>query len=172
MPDIPIAYCQECMTGFEYAFAGLLISEGFVEEGLTIIRAVRDRYDGKKRNPYNEIECGSNYARPMAAFALLPIFSGFEYDMTKGHIGFAPIVKGDFKCLWSVGGSWGEISRCGGEMTLTVKGGEIVLCSFGLDRDQAVSSVTIDGKATEYMKKGRVITFEKTGINKSLRVVF
>ena len=75
-PDIPIAYCQECMTGFEYAFAGLLISEGFLEEGLTVIRAVRDRYDGKKRNPFNEIECGSHYARSMASFALLPIFSG------------------------------------------------------------------------------------------------
>ena len=46
-PDIPIAYCQECMTGFEYAFAGLLISEGFLEEGLTVVRAVRNRYDGK-----------------------------------------------------------------------------------------------------------------------------
>ena len=26
-PVIPIPYCEECMTGFEYAFAGLLISE-------------------------------------------------------------------------------------------------------------------------------------------------
>ena len=171
-PVIPISYVDECMTGFEYAFAGTLISEGLVEEGLSVVRAIRNRYDGKKRNPYNEIECGSNYARPMAAFALLPIFSGFEYDMTKGHIGFSPIVSGDFKCLWSVGKAWGEISRCEDGMTLTVKGGEISLCSFGLDRDQAVSGVTVDGKAIEYAQKGRTIAFEKMGINKSLRVVF
>ena len=105
-------------------------------------------------------------------FAFLPIFSGFEYDMTKGHIGFSPIVSGDFKCLWSVGRAWGEISRCENEMTLTVKGGEIALCSFGLYGDQAVSGVTVDGKAIEYTQKGRTITFEKMGINKSLRVVF
>ena len=30
-PYIPISYSDECMTGFEYAFAALLISEGFVE---------------------------------------------------------------------------------------------------------------------------------------------
>ena len=171
-PVIPISYVDECMTGFEYAFAGTLISEGLVEEGLSVVRAIRDRYDGKKRNPYNEIECGSNYARPMAAFALLPIFSGFEYDMTEGHIGFSPIVSGDFKCLWSVGKAWGEISRCEDGITLTVKGGEIALCSFGLDRDQAVSGVTVDGKAIEYTQKGRTIAFERIGINKSLRVVF
>lgn len=42
-PVIPIPYCDECMTGFEYSFAGLLISEGFTEEGLEVVRAIRDR---------------------------------------------------------------------------------------------------------------------------------
>lgn len=42
-PIIPVPYCEECMTGFEYAFAGLLISEGFVEDGLKVVCAVRDR---------------------------------------------------------------------------------------------------------------------------------
>ena len=39
------------------------------EEAVRVIRGVRDRYDGKKRNPYNEMECGNNYARSMAAFS-------------------------------------------------------------------------------------------------------
>lgn len=46
-PVIPIPYADECMTGFEYAFAGLLIQEGMIEEGLTVVRAIRDRYDGR-----------------------------------------------------------------------------------------------------------------------------
>ena len=85
IPAIPIPYCEETMTGFEYAFAGLLISEGYFEEGEQVVKAIRDRYDGEKRNPWNEIECGSNYARPMLSFALLPIFSGFEFDLPKKH---------------------------------------------------------------------------------------
>jgi uncharacterized protein (DUF608 family) len=101
-PVIPISYTEECMTGFEYAFAGLLIREGMTEEGLTVVRSVRNRYDGKKRNPWNEIECGSNYARAMASFALLPIFSGLEFDLPHGHLGFSPLLDGDFRCPFSV----------------------------------------------------------------------
>ena len=43
---------------------------------------VVDRYDGEKRNTFNEMECGSNYARSMASYSLIPAFSGFTYDMT------------------------------------------------------------------------------------------
>lgn len=64
-PAIPIPYAQESMHGFEYAFAGLLISRGFLKKGLRVVKAVRDRYRGYNRNPWNEIECGSNYARSM-----------------------------------------------------------------------------------------------------------
>ncbi|MBQ0110405.1 MAG: hypothetical protein KBS41_00550, partial [Oscillospiraceae bacterium] len=52
-PKIPIPYCEETMHGFEYSFAGLLIAEGYITEGLSVVRSVRDRYDGKKRNPFD-----------------------------------------------------------------------------------------------------------------------
>ena len=132
MPDIPIAYCQECMTGFEYAFAGLLISESFLEEGLAVVRAVRDRYDGKKRNPFNEIECGSHYARSLASFALLPVFSGFTYDLPNGHIGFAPVLPGDFRCFWAVGSGWGNFCRRERTCRVTLEAGSLSLASIGL----------------------------------------
>lgn len=152
-PVIPIPYVDECMTGFEYAFAGTLISEGFIEEGLNVVRSVRDRYDGKKRNPYNEIECGSNYARPMASFALLPIFSGFEYDMTRGYIGFSPIVSGDFKCLWSVGKAWGTYERAGDLVSIKIRGGALHLRSVKLGSSEIVSAQA-DGKNIETLKNG------------------
>ena len=75
LPAIPISYCEECMTGFEYALAGLMLANGYIDEGCAMVKAVRDRYDGERRNPWNEIECGSNYARSMASFALMPICS-------------------------------------------------------------------------------------------------
>lgn len=167
-PIIPIPYCEECMTGFEYSFAGLLISEGYIEEGLTVVRAVRDRYDGKKRNPYNEIECGSNYARPMSSFALLPIFSGFEFDLPKKHIGFAPVLSGDFRCFWSLGTGWGDFSKNDNEYKVIIKSGCLELSSFSLGTKNTVSSVIADGSKIKFSQKGNKIIFDTINIRKSL----
>ena len=54
--------------------------KGFVKEGLTIVKALRSRYDGRVRNPWNEYECGNYYARAMASYALLGALSGFRYS--------------------------------------------------------------------------------------------
>jgi uncharacterized protein (DUF608 family) len=70
-PAVPFPYWGECMTGFEYMFAALLLDYGLKKQGLDVAKAVRDRHDGRRRNPFNEPECGSYYARSMAAWALL-----------------------------------------------------------------------------------------------------
>jgi non-lysosomal glucosylceramidase len=93
-PVVPTPYCEETMYGFEYQAAIHMIQEGMVEEGLEIVRVIRSRFDGEKRNPWNEFECGSNYARSMASYALLNALSGFSYDMVKGRIGFKPVISG------------------------------------------------------------------------------
>ena len=170
-PIIPIPYSDECMTGFEYAFAGLLISEGFMEEGLTVIRAIRDRYDGKKRNPWNEIECGSNYARTMASFALLPIFSGFQFDIPKGYLGFAPILEGDFQCLWSVGSAWGDVIVKKDACALTVNGGSIALSSVSLKDVGTVQKLMIDNSPIDFTQDGDVLTFAKTIVTNNLTII-
>ena len=116
-PDIPFPYADEVMDGFEYQFATHCIYEGLIEEGLTVVKSIRDRYDGYGRNPWNEIECGHHYARSMAAYGLLIALSGFEYDKGKGYLGFSPVLyEGEFQCFWSLEGVWGifrqEDSRC------------------------------------------------------------
>ena len=110
-PVIPIPYHSECMTGFEWAFATHLAWRGLAKEAEKVAAAIRARYDGAKRNPWNEIECGSNYARAMAAYGMLQAFSGFHYDMTRGEIGFEPRLPGAFSCFWSLGRAWGVYSR-------------------------------------------------------------
>jgi uncharacterized protein (DUF608 family) len=70
-PTLPFVYSDEVWTGIEYQVASHLIAEGFVKEGLTIVKALRSRYDGRIRNPWNEYECGNYYARAMASYALL-----------------------------------------------------------------------------------------------------
>lgn len=36
----------------------------------------RNKYDGTRRSPWNEIECGDHYARAMAAFLYFEIAAG------------------------------------------------------------------------------------------------
>ncbi len=128
-PVVPIPYAEETMHGFEYQAACHLIMNGMVEEGLAMVKAVRDRYDGARRNPWNEIECGSNYARSMASYALLNAFSGFRFDLAQGMIGFHPVraIRGRFRCFWSVGAAWGDIDIRSGGAVLRVRYGEIEL---------------------------------------------
>lgn len=169
-PIIPIPYCEECMTGFEYSFAGLLISEGFIKEGLEVVRAVRERYDGKKRNPWNEIECGSNYARPMSSFALLTIFSGFTFDLPKKHIGFSPIIDGDFKCLWSLGTGWGDFIKTEKEWKIVIASGFLELEGVTLGNIGTVKSVYADGKKIPFTQSGNHISFDSISIRKELKI--
>jgi uncharacterized protein (DUF608 family) len=111
-PAIPITYDREVMTGFEYAYADHLIRRGMAEKGLSVVERIRDRYDGLKRNPFSEVECGYYYARAMSSYALLLSYSGFRCDLAKGEIGFDPIgFEKSLPCqfLWSLEGAWGEV---------------------------------------------------------------
>ena len=107
-PKLPFIYSDEVWTGIEYQVAATLIYEGFVDEGLTIVKAVRDRHDGYRRNPWNEVECGHHYARSMASYGLLTALSGFKYDMCKGEVTFDPrINKDNFSAFFCTGKAWG-----------------------------------------------------------------
>jgi non-lysosomal glucosylceramidase len=124
-PAVPAPYSQEVWTGIEYAVASHLIHRGLTEEGLAIVAGARARYDGARRNPWNEIECGSYYARSMAAYALVNAWSGLSYDLTRGEVGFAP--KADGRFFWSLGGAWGDVTVTGDRAELHVVHGEINL---------------------------------------------
>ncbi|MBN1852308.1 MAG: hypothetical protein JW829_06275, partial [Pirellulales bacterium] len=74
--SIPFVYSDEVWTGIEYQVASHLMMEGMVEQGLEIVRACRDRYDGRVRNPFNEYECGHWYARAMSSYGLIQGLTG------------------------------------------------------------------------------------------------
>ncbi len=136
-PVIPLPYNSETMTGFEWAAAAHLVMIGETEKGETLARAIRARYDGLHRNPWNEIECGSNYARSMASYAMLQAYSGFCYDMVRGMIGFRPVLSGDFRCFWSLGALWGTYERTETEQKLRILHGEAEFTAFRLSADSA-----------------------------------
>lgn len=167
-PIIPVPYCEECMTGFEYAFAGLLISEGFIQEGLQVVRYIRDRYDGIKRNPWNEIECGNNYARPMASFALMPIFSGFTFDLPHRKIGFKPLLPGRFKCMWNLGSGWGDFIRTEKSIRITVEDGFLDVDRIELEEAPRVLAVYADGRKIPFTQDGQAILLSNAKVQKGL----
>ena len=167
LPSIPIPYCEETMTGFEYALAGLMISEGLITEGEDIVKAVRDRYDGEKRNPWNEIECGSNYARSMASYALMSIYSGFSFDMTKKHIGFAPI-QSSGKYLFSACESWGSVEFCEGQCNISIFGNALTLNSITIPDADRITNVKVDGEAVGFSVINGYIVLDNVEIHKEL----
>jgi len=115
-PLFPFPYSDEVWTGIEYQVASHLIYEGFVEEGLAIVKGVRDRYTGERRNPWNEFECGNHYARAMASYALLLALSDFFYSAPRQLVHFAPrISPEDFACFFSVDSGWGIVKQMFGE---------------------------------------------------------
>ena len=55
-----------------------MIFAGMVSEGVECVANIRARYDGERRNPWDEAECGSHYARAMAAWTVVLALSGFH----------------------------------------------------------------------------------------------
>jgi uncharacterized protein (DUF608 family) len=146
-PALPVPYAEEVWTGLEYMMASHLIQRGHVEEGLTVVRTARLRHDGSRRNPWNDIECGSYYARALSSYALVNAYSGLSFDQRCGEIGFKPARAGDGVYFWSAGRGWGVVELRGPTVTLTVKGGELVVSRLWLpDRPGAA---TVQGQPVE-----------------------
>ena len=107
-PEIPFPYSDEVWYGIEYQVASHLIYEGLLEPGLAIVKGLRARNDGSRRNPWNEFECGSHYARSLASWAVLTAVSGYYFDLPNKTLGFEPRLNAeDWRAFWSADGAWG-----------------------------------------------------------------
>jgi uncharacterized protein (DUF608 family) len=107
--SLPFVYSNEVWTGIEYQVASHLMRMGLVREGLEVVRACRDRYDGRVRNPFNEYECGHWYARAMSSYALLYGLSGARYDAVEKVLYLEPRIPGDFHCFFSTASGYGTV---------------------------------------------------------------
>lgn len=105
-PERPFPYSNEVMTGFEYTAGVHMLYEGQLEDGLRVISAVRERYDGFKRSPFDEAECGHHYARAMASWAGVLALTGFHYSGVEQSLQFAAATQ-PVSWFWSNGAAWG-----------------------------------------------------------------
>jgi len=139
------------------------MANGMLEDGIRVTAAVRDRYDGDRRNPWNEIECGSNYARSMASWGAMIVLAGFSFDATRGHVGFAPRLHagGLFRSFWSGANAWGRVELGEGQLRLEVLGGDLLLSSLGLPPGSgAVAGAKRDGKKVDCRSEGDSVLFD------------
>ncbi|GIV16099.1 MAG: hypothetical protein KatS3mg022_1534 [Armatimonadota bacterium] len=168
-PLFPFPYSDEVWTGIEYQVASHLIYEGFVEEGLAIVKGVRDRYNGERRNPWNEFECGNHYARAMASYALLLALSDFFYSAPRGLLRFAPRVYPDrFACFFSVDSGWGMVAQTFGagykRAEVQVRRGSLKLrevqIGFAVPEPQVrLAGRAVQATATPLAEGGTQVTF-------------
>jgi uncharacterized protein (DUF608 family) len=109
-PARPFPYSNEVMNGFEYTAAIGLIQAGDREAGVEIITDIRARHDGRKRNPFNEAECGYHYARSLAAWGAAVAWTGFHYSAVTLTFLFRASVL-PVSWFWSNGTAWGTLEQ-------------------------------------------------------------
>jgi uncharacterized protein (DUF608 family) len=122
---LPFVYSNEVWTGIEYQVASHLMLLGRVDEGLEIVRAARDRYDGRVRNPFDEYECGHWYARAMSSYGLLQGLAGVRYDAVERVLHVEPRIAGDFRSFLSTATGYGTAGVRAGQPFLEVRSGTI-----------------------------------------------
>ncbi|MEA1878468.1 MAG: GH116 family glycosyl-hydrolase [Bacteroidota bacterium] len=158
-PNVPFPYFYEVMTGFEYTAAIGMLYEGMEQEGLSTINDIRKRYDGKKRNPFNEAECGHHYARAMASWAAPIALTGFNYSGVSKTMKFK---ANEGLYFWSNGYSYGtiEIKFQNAKYDIRIKtlGGKLELKSFEL-RDKGSK----DFEKVQVIEDGDEVSFKIMG---------
>jgi len=124
-PLIPFPYYAEAWTGIEYLVASQMLFAGMRREGLEFYRNVRLRFDGEKRNPWDETECGHHYARAMSAWSGVIALAGFRYDGAAQSVRIAAPVG--HSCFWATGTGWGTFRVAASGVTIHVDHGTLPL---------------------------------------------
>ncbi|MEQ8556499.1 MAG: GH116 family glycosyl-hydrolase [Cyclobacteriaceae bacterium] len=154
-PRQPFPYFSEVMTGFEYTAGVSMLFEGQEDIGLKTFQDVRNRYDGIKRNPFNEAEFGNHYARSMMAWGAVLAITGFHYSAVDQTMKMDPVNGNHF---WSNGYQYGTIQITGDgttkEVSVTVNNGSLSLRSFALEGFGKVAF-----KQAKTFEAGKTVTF-------------
>jgi uncharacterized protein (DUF608 family) len=135
-PERPFPYFDEVWPGLEYTAAAGMIYEGMADRAVNVVDTARARFDGRRRNPFDETECGHHYARSMSAWAVLVAMTGFRYSAPDAMMAFAAS-ETPVTWFWASGDAWGTIGQRPGQrttkVTLRVLGGRLRLRTLAID---------------------------------------
>jgi hypothetical protein len=129
MLSLPFVYSNEVWTGIEYQVASHLMFMGEEKMALDIVKACRDRYDGRYRNPFDEYECGHWYARAMSSYGMIQGLTGVKYDAVTQEMTIDSQI-GDFTCFISTETGFGNVGLKDGKPFLNTAFGEITVKNF------------------------------------------
>ena len=138
--SLPFVYSDEVWTGIEHQVASHLMMVGYVKQGLDIVRASRNRYDGRIRNPFNEYECGHWYARALSSYGYLQALTGARYDAVEKKL-YVDSKIGDFTSFLSTASGFGTVSLRTGKVSVDVVYGTI-----------DINTIVLSGKSSAYQK--------------------
>ncbi|MFT4153529.1 GH116 family glycosyl hydrolase [Parafilimonas sp.] len=112
MGEKGVRYRDEVWTGIEYQVATNMIYDDMIDEGLSIVKAVDERYSPQKHNPWNEIECGDHYARAMASWGVMLALEDYYYNGPEGIIRFNPKIRSShFEGFFTAAEAWGNLKQ-------------------------------------------------------------
>jgi hypothetical protein len=126
-----------------------MLYEGQTDNGLKCIKSIRDRFDGAKRNPFDDPEFGHYYSRAMASWSSVLAISGFHYSGVDKSIEFTA-KPGTY--FWSNGYSWGTCKVENKAVQLQVLKGSLTLDKFRLSdgREKKLKNLIIkEGETVE-----------------------
>ena len=109
--------------------------------GDTIVRA---RYDGTRRNSYNEVECGDHYSRAMAGWGALDAYTGASYDAAAGSLRLGRRAS---RYPLFAGPMWGEVVVDNQTITVRCLGGSAPLRSLDVTGAR-IAAVELSGRPT------------------------
>jgi uncharacterized protein (DUF608 family) len=143
-PEIPTQYSDEVWSGLEYPIAGVLLFQGETEMALKIMADVRERHNGTRRSPWNEVECGDHYVRPMASWVFLEAAGGYQYDATQESLRVTPRLNSDnFRSFFISGSGWGSFSQHRGSVEVGLDYGSLSLKTLTLAVSAAQATVSV-----------------------------
>lgn len=158
-PKVPTLYSDEIWTGLEYELAALCLFTGLSEDAIKLLRATRTRFDGRRRNPWNDIECGDHYIRALSSWGILDAACGYDYDAPSGALTLAPCIGvvpngGDntlhFQAFFIGAGGWGRVKIMGTgeirEAEIQILWGDLELRSLRLNMPYAKKVTASLGK--------------------------
>ncbi len=78
-----------------------------------------------KRNPFNQYECGSWYARALASYSLIQALTGVRYDAVTKTLHIESKVGRNFRSFLSTASGYATVGLKNGKPFIEVKNGEI-----------------------------------------------
>ena len=146
-PAVPIRYADEVWTGSEYQVAAHCWREGLQHEGRAVLDGVWARYDGRRRNPFNEIECGDHYARSLAGWSALEAVAGFAHDGPAGAYTLRRPGVPSTSVPFLARSGWGLWSQQGDELVMACTGGRLDVHRLTVVGGEGACKAFVDGTA-------------------------